>query len=794
MEVDKKHMLFPHIDKASYLRIFLCPAFFLSGVSGLVYQIVWVRMLTRFLGSTTAATATVLCVFMGGLALGAFLGGRVADRIRNQILGYIVLEVGIAFIALLSSFAIITVFGSVYVDFYRFFGNNYFSLTVARVLFSMLCLLPPTVLMGATLPVLISFITRHGIHFQSGFGRLYSINTFGAVFGVLLAGFFLLGTIGEGSSLFVAALFNLLAAAIVIRLEKSLKSEAQATRTLLETEKPETVPLPFPGRIRIWSKITIFVSGFTALSYEILWTRFLTLPLKTSIYAFSFMLAQFLIGIALGSWLSTRFSLSKDKPIAAFGFIEILIGFLTVLGMLFFSILGQISDGFISRYYIGVLASVLMVLPVAIAFGWQFPIAVRCCISDTTVPGKETGRAYFLNTFGCILGSVTTGFFLLPFIGTAKAMVILGLVNILLGGILLWISPGRERGRMPAVGALLAACFVVVVFLVGNPYKMVMHKRAVRYLGPDTEMYAFFEGTAGTTVPAGVTENPFARLLFINGEGVTALVSETKLMAHLPMALVPDPKSVLVICFGMGTTVRSASRFPSHNNHIDAVDIVPKVFDSFIFFHDDAEEVKALPNIDLYAEDGRNFLLVRKTLYDVITIDPAPPIYSAGTVNLYTREFLELCKSRINKDGVVCLWLPPAAGSELIMIMKTFVNVFPGASLWGGIDSPGFYLIGGHRPFGQTEEDIKKLVKRLSAIPDLSEWQGYYKNENVLKNLYLLGPDAFSKLVKNVPEVTDDHPYTEFPLWRGVLTHNVPIMNAGFIRQNLEKLRGEINP
>lgn len=788
-DIDQEQVLFKKMNIATVPKRALYFAFFLSGMSGLVYQIVWVRMLTRYLGSTTSATATVLCVFMGGLALGAFLGGKVVDRIRAHLFGYVILELGIALIALLSSFTVIVVLGGMYVDFYHYFGDSYFFLTAARVIFSMLCLLPPTVLMGATFPLLVAFVTHQSIYFQKGLGSLYSVNTFGAVLGVITAGFFLIGKIGESSSLLTAALLNFIAAAVAYRLHvqwKTLEARSQDTPRAIQTA---TLPDAYPKRIRIWSKITIFISGFTALAYEILWARFLALPLRTSIYAFSFMLGLFLIGIALGSWLSTKSAVCRDRPVATFAILEIIIGFMAASGMFVYSVSGKITNGFVTDFYLGVLTCAVMVLPVAVAFGYQFPVAVRCCISDTTAPGKETGWAYSANTIGSILGSVAAGFVLIPFIGTAKTMVLLGFLNILLGVVLLWISPAEERGKQPYVAMLLTTVFAVMVVMTGNPYKTVMRERVSFFFGSAAEIFAFFEGIAGTTVPAGLRQDKFNRHLYINGTGMTGLASETKLMAHLPMALVSDPKRMLVICFGMGTTVRSASRFPAGQIHIDAVDIVPRVFDCFGYFHDDAEKIKKLPYVDLYAEDGRNFLLVRQKPYDVITIDPAPPIYSAGTVNLYTREFLELCKARVTENGSVCLWLPPGPLSELFMIMKTFVNVFPGASLWGGLDFPGFYLIGGHRSFGQTDDSIGRLVKQLSAIPDLWEWDERYKDADALRRLYLLGPDELVDLLKEFPQVTDDRPYTEFPLWRGVLTRKVPWVHARIIRRYAETLK-----
>jgi spermidine synthase len=786
--LDRKRLFFTREINVS-AKMILFFAFFLSGMSGLIFQIVWVRMLTRYLGSTTSATATVLCVFMGGLALGAFAGGKLADRLKKPLICYVVLEIGIALSALLVSFTLISVFGQIYLKIYEWIGNSGFYLSAYRVVFSMLCLFFPTVLMGATLPLLVAHVTRRNDHFQQGLGRLYSINTFGAVSGVFVAGFILLGFFGEAASLLMAAALNCIAALLACRLQMKTKHNDFQVRQSENPESAGKVPVGFSSRIRYWSRLAIFVSGFTALAYEILWSRFLMLPLKTSIYAFSFMLGLFLLGIAWGSWLSTRYAVSKERPVSTFAVLEILIGFLTVLGMLLFTVFGKISNGFISGHYLGLITALLMVFPVAVAFGWQFPVAVRCCLLDSYRPGGTTGWAYAANTLGAILGSVTVGFMLIPYMGTTQTMFLLASLNIVLGGILLWIRPRAERSGQPVFSYALIAGFVVVCVMVTAPYKRVMFERVRRYLGANAQMYAFHEGIAGTVVPAGSPEDPMARHLFTNGVGMTILVSETKLMAHLPMALAKEPKRVMVVCFGMGTTLRSASRHPGVQVDIDAVDIVPNVFDCFKFFHKDADRIVKQPNVHLYADDGRNFLLLNQKTYDVITIDPAPPIYSAGTVNLYTREFLELCKSRINDSGVVCLWLPPAPASELMMIMKTFTNVFPGATLWGGLRMPGFYLIGGRRSFEQTPDSLSTLVRRLSRIPDLSEWDAFYRDEAILKKLYLLGPNALRGLVKKIPEVTDNHPYTEFPFWRGVLTGEVPNLTASVIRRHLQPLR-----
>jgi len=356
------------------------------------------------------------------------------------------------------------------------------------------------------------------------------------------------------------------------------------------------------------------------------------------------------------------------------------------------------------------------------------------------------------------------------------------------GGILLWLCPSFERGKIPLLALIIivVAC-ALLAFNSENPYKKAIRYKSLQKLGPNAQIYAFYEEVSGTTVPAGSPTYPLAKHLFINGIGVTILCNETKLMAHLPMALAGNPNNVLVVCFGMGTTVRSAARFPAERTiEITAVEIISKVYDCFKYFHNDAPQIMAMPNVHLTVDDGRNFLSVQKELYDVITIDPAPPIYSAGTVNLYTREFMAICKSKITKTGVVCLWLPPEPMTESLMIMKTFVSAFPGATLWGALEYPGFYLIGGQRSFEQTDESLGSVAKQLSEIEDLKEWNPVYGDEDSIRKLYLLSPTELEKLVENVPEITDDHPYTEFPLWRRLFLKET-ILNADLVRAYKQK-------
>jgi spermidine synthase len=603
----------------------------------------------------------------------------------------------------------------------------------------------------------------------------------------LLAGFFLLGGIGERYSILLAAVLNLFACAIAYLLRLRSRNRSDEQVAAVQPDSQHSVHAPYPERVRQWARIGIFVSGFTALAYEVIWSRFLVLPLRTSIYAFSSMLALMLIGIACGSWWATRSRVCEERPFRTFALTEIFIGILTIAGMIAFQHLGSWSAGFTSRLPLGLVAAVVMILPVSLAFGRQFPVAVRCCVADPNAPGSGTGGAYCANTLGSIAGSLAAGFLLIPLIGTDMAMILIAILNLFLGWILLNVAPEGQRVARPWLALPIALCFATLAFVARNSYKTVMLERVSAQAGPGSTVFAYYDGIAGTTVAAGLPSPSRDKHLFVNGTGMTRLVSETKLMAHLPMALVPNAEKVLVICFGMGTTTRSATRFPSPPACVDAVDIVPHVFDCFGCFYADAGKIAAQPNVHLHAEDGRNYLLVRTNLYDVITIDPAPPIYSAGTVNLYTREFLELCKSRLTAQGVTCLWIPPGPASEICMIMRTFADVFPGATLWGGFTTPGFYLIGGNRPLAQTRESLDKLAAQLCAIPDVSEWDPNLTDVNILRHLYLFSPDELSLFVKDFAEVSDDHPYTEFPLWRAISSRDVQNLNAQMVRRILDR-------
>jgi len=281
-----------------------------------------------------------------------------------------------------------------------------------------------------------------------------------------------------------------------------------------------------------------------------------------------------------------------------------------------------------------------------------------------------------------------------------------------------------------------------------------------------TEIYSHKEGLEGAVTAFAINRK---KQLWINGVGMTELCTETKLMAHLPLMFVKNPKDFLIICFGMGTTVKSAALYPGLN--ITAVELVSECFGNFPYFHPEAQGLLSRSNIKLTANDGRNHLLFTSKKYDVISVDPAPPIWSAGTVNLYSREFFELCRQHLNPGGAMCLWFPGGTQVENLAVIRTFAQVFPEFSIWSGPRAWGFYCIGTLRevPMSELLQNMDKAFKNPAILADLSEYDKICVTPEQLMPLRVIDKVKTPKIMERGVLITDNDPFTEFYLWRNLL-------------------------
>jgi spermidine synthase len=756
--------------------------FFLSGVSGLMYEVVWLRMLTRLLGHTVYATATVLAAFMAGLALGSFLAGRYSDRARRPLRCYGLLELGIG-LAALASLGLPERLLPLYRLFHELAGGSRVWLTVAQVGIALPVLLLPTALMGATLPVLCAYGARRQRAFGRCLGTLYALNTLGAVGGVLAGGFVLIGAVGETNTVRIGAALNgavAFAALVVGRAAAPASGRHPLPSATIEPARsPACQPEPgavalYPDSVRRVVLVGFAGAGFAALANEVVWSRLLTLYQGTSVYAFSSLLAVLLLGMGLGSWLGSRWVDRWADPLRQLALVQLAIGLAGLAALHLFAHGALATPDLAAGRNLGVLlaAPVVLVGPLGLLWGLAFPVAARCYMPRRAAAGRSVAHLYAWNTLGGIAGALTAGFGLIPLLGTSLTGTVLAALSLGLGLLLLGAQPRGLWQETPGLRrwGLIGACALLLA-TVGDPYDRLLRGRiAVVYPG-GARIDRHREEAAGTTTAFGA---PWAgsrqKYLWVNGHGMTVLATVTKLMAHLPIWLAEEPRDVLVVCFGMGTTARSASRHPGL--HVWAVELVPGVLECFGYFHADGPQVLRQPNLHPVVDDGRHFLLMRPRLYDVITVDPAPPLYSAGAVHLYSREFFGLCRDRLRPGGVACLWVPPANESEVKMILRTFLEVFAHVSVWEGpaqqSSLQGLYLLGSHRRLERVAEKIQRAYDQPAVVADLVEWGSECDRPDKVCDLFVADDRALRAWLSDARVITDDRPYTEFPLWRAL--------------------------
>lgn len=731
--------------------------FFLSGFSGLIYEVVWLRMLVRAFGSTTFATSTILAVFMFGLAGGAWLGGRRSRSAPVPLRSYAIIELSLAVAAGLATWAC------------RYLPNLVATLLseqdaasapviVLRASICFLVLVVPTLLMGASLPLLAHQFSQTRDRGWDRAALLYGVNTVGAVIGVLYAGFLAIGAIGETGTAAIAVATN--AAVGIMALALARRAGATAARST-QAEDEATADLDEPNAVTSLSRRIVWLvalSGFCALALEVLWTRMLILLLGTSIYAFSAMLASFLVGIGLGSLVSARWTVPGRLRGSTFCALQVAAGLLAAATLELYLRQGmarldeaylyspiQSASDFLALF--GLSAGII--LPVTLLYGMMFPLAIR--IADSRATGTSVGTIYTFNTVGSVLGSLACGFVLIPALGTRNTLYLVCLVHIALGLAAAYLD---RAGLMKKVALAAFIPVIALPFVRPDPFFEIIQARLIQRNPGKVIFHA--EGSSAT-VTGFASRND--TVVVINGILVSGIGALGSVMADIPLLLQARPERALVICLGAGNTFRAALE---HHVAVDLVELEPEVIASFSKLWADSRSYTERPGARIIVNDGRNFLLTSTTRYDAIVVDGSPPIYSAGTVNLFTREFMGLAEAHLTPTGIFALWVPlPSFESDFWMIARNMTDTFPYTLAWAVPHSPlkGFLLMGSNAPFGTDPSVIaQRMVDRKRM------------NSNQLLNERLFAPgrlilDAkLRAMSERYPNVTDERPYTEFPL------------------------------
>ena len=716
----------------------LAGLFLLSGTAALVYQVAWLRMLSLVFGVTVYAASAVLTSFMGGLALGSWLGGRTADRARAPLRVFALLELGIAVSALAVPFALEAVSG-LYIRAHGLVPDALVPLTVARFLCSGLILLVPTTLMGASLPLLARYVTDAGGSAATRIGWLYAMNTTGGIVGTVLAGFTLIGAIGVTATTRLAAALNIAVGLGALGLSAVRRT---ADRDVERTAEPPLAPAP-PRTVILF---VVALAGFAGLALEVVWFRLLTLFLTATTYAFTTMLSTVLLGIALGSAIAAARVRWSPDPVRALAWIQIWTGVLVLLSMTALAHtfrMGWRTSGMIQ-------ACVVAMLPATILMGATFPFAVAIWLGNVrTDVGRRVGVLYALNVCGAVAGSLAGGFILLPWLGTRGSLLLLAAVYVAAGCLVAASGGGRRRALRTALAG--AAMFVGAAVSLPDIYASVLARRH----GAGERLVFRAEGVQTTATVHYQASG--RRLLFLDGlhqaSDSAEMVRVHAEIGQLPMALHQDPRQALVVGVGGGVTAGAVAAHPE--TATDVVELAASVVSAVPYFAHVNGNLLQRPNVRMRVDDGRNFLRLTARRYDVITADLIQPIH-AGAGNLYSIEYFTLARQALNDGGLMMQWVGQREATHYKLIMRTFLTAFPNATLW----SNGTLMVGSVQPLRFSREAFERQL----AVPDVRFAFALVGLDNfeALLARYTAGPDEMRRFVGDGPILTDDRPLLEF--------------------------------
>lgn len=776
-------------------RAALFAAFFLSGACGLAYEVVWTRLISREVGHTSHALATVLAAFMGGLALGSWIGSRIVARLKNPVAGYGVLEVAIG----LSALAVPSLIAACHPAMGALYRSEALSgvpYHAARFAICALVLLVPTTCMGATLPLLSEPLVRRREELGGTLGWLYATNTLGAVAGALSAGFVLLPSFGMSATVRAAAIAN--AAIGVGALLVSRRNEVAPAATEVAG------PVPRGRPIYLWGML---LSGALAMANQVVWTRYLSLQVGTSVYAFTIIVSSFILGMAAGSLFFGRRADRVRDPVAAFGKLQVAIGFSCLLLYWLFALLAESMpdlvrhfQGSFFRMQAAFFAAVFSVVFLPTFFlGGTFPTAARGYVPEGARTGPAVGRLYAWNTVGAILGSAAGGFLVVPSLGVWRAILWLGLANVLLGAVVFLRSASTVRALGALASLVVAGTCVLWTPLFGDHlllhgsyvhavYDAVAKKDparpsplAVRL--PLRSRVCWHKDGASASVSV-MADDTDLRSLRIDGRTQASNGDDMQtqvLVAQLPLLLHPGPvKEVMTVGLGSGVTAGSATVHPGV--HVDCVEISGEVVEAARrYFARENLGVCASPKATVTVEDARSHIAFTGKRYDVIISEPSH-IFISGMADLFTVEYYEACRARLAEGGTISQWVQAYwhDPEDVRTIVATFLSVFPNAWMFESIPDGDYVLVA-----GRGDLDFGAIVPRVTG-PVAKELAriGYERPEQLLTGL-VAGPDALRAWVEGARLHRDDTVHIEFSsprrLYEGVkeLSPHLASMRAG---------------
>jgi spermidine synthase len=788
--------------------------FFLSGATGLIYEVLWARMLGLVFGATTLAVSTVLAAFMGGLAIGSGLAGRRGAAVKRPIRAYGLIEIGIALYALTVPF-LFTFVDNLYAIIWQRFHPGFFAFSVWRFLLSCLMLLVPTALMGATLPLLSAALLRSNGSRSTSITRLYTRNLAGAICGSIVAGFFLLPTFGVRTTIYIAAFINILIGIVSIVADRRVKQSSIGKHAYADEPQPaETSPAAAPGDARFWM-VCAFISGFVTISTQVAWTRLLTMIVGSSTYAFSIVVALFLMGLSGGSFVIARKSRAANLRATV-----LRVEMLTALSIFLSLVMANKIPGLLIntglRFHISswaglltlqILSVALLILLPAFFMGMVMPLVL---VWAGTVRNDQSvqlvGRSYAVNTLGAIAGAFVAGFILVPKLTTRFTILFAAVLCLIVAGAAYQPKiDARDRDLRRAVAAGLTLTLILLLFLAAprmnradlstGAYDSLVRVLAksrgaiedenVQRLGPEIHQLLMYE--EGPTSTVSVRKDWDITSMAINGRTNASDrddMATQVMLGQLPLLLAPRLKNALVVGYATGVTAGAILQSPIES--VECVELEPTTVNGSRFFEHVNNHPLDDPRLHLIIDDARTYLRVVPTRYDMIVSEPSHP-WVPGVANLFTREFFQLGRERLNDDGIFVQWVQiyQLSTDSLRSVLRTFHETFPYVLVfrvqgaWKGKD---LLLVGSKTPL--TLDRIKERIGDSRTAAELARVN--IKSEADVRAWYVCDEKQLGPAVAGAVINTDDNMHIETTVPREAFR---PLLetNAAWI----EKLAGK---
>jgi spermidine synthase len=696
-----------------------------SGCAALIYEIVWFQLLQLVIGSSAVSLGVLLGTFMGGMCLGSFALARVVSARRHPLRVYALLEMGIGIIGIGVLLGMPFV-GRVYS---AHFGYGLPGILLRGAVCAA-CLLPPTLLMGATLPAISRWVetTPQGV---SWLGFFYGGNIAGAVFGCLLAGFYLLRIHDVATATYVAATINGTVAAVGLGLATMTPHSAPGGGSM------QGCTTRAPGSWAVY--VAIALSGMSALGAEVVWTRLLSLMLGATVYTFSIILAVFLVGLGIGSGVGSVLSRSIPRPRIALGCCQLLLtaavawtAWMVARSLPYWPINPSLSTSPWFIFQLDLMRCIWAILPAACLWGASFPLALAAVASRGQDPGRLVGGVYAANTVGAIVGAVAFSVLLIPWVGTQQSQrLLIGLSAAAALAVFvpvlspLWRNglsgrePGKSASRMTGAVALAASMGLAAWLACSvppTPWALVAYGRYVPSRDPTAYMLYMGEGmNASVAITELFTGD---RNFHVSGKVEASSVAQDmrlqRMLGHLSVLFHPAPRSVLVVGCGAGVTAGSVALHPDVERIVicEIEPLIPQVVAQY--FVEENNDVLNDSRVEVVYDDARHYVLTTKEKFQVITSDPIHP-WVKGAATLYTKEYFEMCKQHLSPGGVVTQWVPLyESNSDVVKSeIATFFDVFPNGTIWSN-DSGGegydIVLLGQAEP---TTINVDELQERL---------------------------------------------------------------------------------